>query len=179
MAVLRSSCSDAARDARAAREVAPEALAGSHVLVDGYNALITVEAALAGGVLILGRDGCLRDLASLHGHFKRVEETRPALERIGTALMTWGADRVTVLLDSPVSNSGRLAGQMREMAEALGWPWQVELVPNPDTVLVERDGIVATSDSAVLDACGPWVNLARHVVAQHVPGATWIALDEP
>ena len=44
-----------------------------HVLTDsrlsrGRSHLEVVEAALAGGVLILGRDGCLRDLASLHGH---------------------------------------------------------------------------------------------------------------
>lgn len=178
LAVLRSACSDDAREARAAREVGREALRGASVLVDGYNVLITVEAALAGGVLLLGRDGCLRDLASLHGHFKRVEETRPAIGLLGGALADWGAARVTVLLDSPVSNSGRLAGLLRDAAAEHGWSWEVELVPDPDAELVRREGaVVATSDSVVLDGCGSWFNLARRVVAQRVPGAAWIALD--
>ncbi len=60
------------------------------VLLDGYNVLTTVEAALAGGVLLEGRDGCYRDMASMAGRFHWVEETAPAVESIGRVLSEAG-----------------------------------------------------------------------------------------
>ena len=50
--------------------------------IDGYNVLTTIEAALAGAVIIAGRDGCYRDMASMHGSYRKVEETSPAIELI-------------------------------------------------------------------------------------------------
>lgn len=176
MAVMRSCCSDAQQSARRAREVEPEALRGAALAVDGYNVLIGLESALSGGVLLIGRDDCLRDLASLHGHFKRVEETAPAIDLLCAALVGWGVAHCSVYLDAPVSNSGRLAGMLREVFAARDLAWSVEVVPSPDALLQETRAIVATADSAVLDACGPWFNLARRIVALHVPGAAPVDL---
>ena len=44
--------------------------------------LTTIEAALAGGVILAARDGAYRDMASMHGSYRKVAET-PA--RFGTA----------------------------------------------------------------------------------------------
>ena len=53
-----------------------QALRGSvELLIDGYNVLTTVESALAHGLLLIGRDGCMRDLASMHGSWRKVDET--------------------------------------------------------------------------------------------------------
>ena len=68
------------------RQAAPQSLGGASVQIDGYNVLTTIEAALAGGVLLLGRDGALRDMASMHGSYRKVEETSPALRLIGQTL---------------------------------------------------------------------------------------------
>jgi hypothetical protein len=163
-AVMRSSCSDAAREGRLAREVALERVAGRVVWIDGYNVLTTVETALAGGVVIVGRDGCWRDMASMHGTWKRVEETRPAIARVGEALERAGVKDVVWFLDAPVSNSGRLKGTIMETGAERGWGWRVEVVADPDKVLRDaREEVVATADSVVLDACGAWVALAREV----------------
>ncbi len=178
MAVYRSTCSDPERAARRAREVDPRDLAGADVWIDGLNVLITVEAALAGGALLLGRDGCLRDLASLSGSFHRVLETDAALGAIGAWLATRDVRLARWLLDRPVSNSGRLAARMREVAAASGFPWEVELVPSPDAALAGAPVVVATSDRAVLDRAARWLNLARHVVAATVPGARWISFED-
>src|SRR5215213_2775070 len=78
-AVMRCACTDEARAGRLAREVSVAALAGRRLWIDGYNVLTTVEAALAGGVVIVGRDGAWRDMASMHGTWRRVEETGPAI----------------------------------------------------------------------------------------------------
>ncbi len=177
-AVGRAVCSDAALAGRRLREVVPQQLAGKAVYLDGYNVLTTVEAALAGGVLLLCRDGTLRDMASMHGSFRRVEETRPALNLIGRTAVAFGVSCCCWYLDSPVSNSGRLKTLMRELAAERGWPWQVELAGNPDAVLAKTQGIVATADSVILDRCQKWVNLARVVVEQHVADARVVALND-
>ena len=117
-AVMRSSCSDGARAARLGREIGLEEVAGRAVWIDGYNVLTTVETALAGGAVIVGRDGCWRDMASMHGTWKRVEETRPAIARVGERLERAGVKDVVWFLDSPVSNSGRLKGTILEIGGA-------------------------------------------------------------
>ncbi|HEY0945486.1 MAG TPA: DUF434 domain-containing protein [Opitutaceae bacterium] len=176
IAVARCACSKDQYTRRAAHEVEVAAVAGDEVWLDGYNVLITIESALADGVLIVGRDGCLRDMASLHGSYRRVEETAPALQLIGAALGAAGVVSSHWLLDRPVSNSGRLKAIMEELAAANGWAWTVELAFNPDKVLRDTDAIVASSDSLVLDGCGRWINLARWIVATHLPDAPVLTL---
>jgi hypothetical protein len=168
LAVMRCACSDQQVAERRSREIGLGDVAGQPLLIDGYNLLTTIEAALAGGLVIVGRDGCWRDMASMHGTWRRVEETVPAIERVGGYLEGHGvAGEVTWLLDSPVSNSGRLKGAIEEIVGLRGWRWRVELVPDPDKVLVgAQDSIAVTADSAVLDRCGRWVNLAREIVRE-------------
>ena len=67
--------------------------------MDGYNVLLTVEAALSGGLLLLGRDGALRDLAAMSRHYRRVHVTRQAVELIYSHLDRIGCARVLWCLD--------------------------------------------------------------------------------
>lgn len=172
-AVARSACSDDALGRRVQRWVAVRHLAGEELLVDGYNLLITIESALAGGVVLAGRDTTYRDLASMHGSYRTMEETLPALGLIGQALAELDVPAVRWLLDAPVSNSGRLRAAMLELAAARRWRWSVDLVADPDKELAVSGRIIVTSDSAVLDAGPHWANLARHVVDRNVPDA-WV-----
>jgi hypothetical protein len=182
VAVMRCSCADAALAGRLAREVPAEQLAGEPLELDGYNILTTLEAALGGGVLLRGRDGCVRDMASMHGHYKRVAETPAALEMLGEAMAGAGVPRAEVLLDAPVSNSGRLRAAMLELAAARGWTWDVRLVADPDPVLAASTGIVVSADSAILDGMGTgdagprWVNLAARVIAERLPEVTVVPM---
>ena len=45
--------------------------------------MTTIEAALSGGVILAARDGAYRDMASMHGTYRKVAETLPALELLG------------------------------------------------------------------------------------------------
>lgn len=164
IAVMRSACSDQALVERQQREVDGHGVDGASFVVDGYNLLTTIEAALAGGVLLLGRDGCVRDMASMHGSYRKVSETIPALERIGRHLQQLGVTQTVWQLDAPVSNSGRLKTVMEQVAAERSWAWRIELLPNPDASLIVADQIVVTADSAVLDRCGGWFNLASSAV---------------
>ncbi len=173
LAVARCSCSDEAAERRKRRQVAPPSLAGKSIHIDGYNVLTTIEAALSGGVLLLARDGALRDMASMHGSYRKVEETAPALRLIGQTLADFQAAEALWLLDRPVSNSGRLKKIIKDLAAECGWKWTVELVHNPDLELSQSDAVIATADSGILDLCGQWVGLARQTVERHAATA-WI-----
>jgi hypothetical protein len=179
-AVMRCASTDAARTGRLARVVPIDQLKGCTIHLDGYNVLTTVEVALGGGVILLARDTTFRDVASMHGSYRKVEETTPALELIGRTLTDENVADATWLLDQPVSNSGRLATIMRALAERNGWPWDVQIVPNPDKPLIDSPEVVATADSVILDGCARWTNLAREVVTRHVPQA-WVVnlFDDP
>jgi hypothetical protein len=176
IAVARSACSDQDLSRRRAHEVGPEQLRGRPLWIDGYNVLTTVEAALAGGILLAARDGTLRDMASMHGSYRKVMETRPALALLGEMAVLLGVSASVWYLDRPVSNSGRLKTIMAGLAEERGWNWSIQLVANPDAVLWQTDQIVATADSVILDRCRAWFNLGRETVARRVPEARVIAL---
>ena len=177
LAVMRSSCSDQQRESRRARCVPLEALAGHSVAIDGYNLLITIEAALSRGLIFRGCDGCCRDLASIHGTYRRVEETIPAVRLIGDFLTEIRIAQALWLLDSPVSNSGRLRALVDELARTNGWPWEVRLTISPDAELSRIDMTVVSTDSVVLDTCGPWTNLAAGIITRRLDAITVVDLS--
>ena len=172
-AVMRCSCADESLSRRREHQVQAPALAGQPLLIDGYNILTTVEAALAGGVILFARDGCYRDMASMHGTFRTVEETVPALRLTGEFLSALEVGHCIWYLDSPVSNSGRLKQAIAGLAEENRWPWRIELVYSPDAILSASTEIIATADSIILDRCARWFNLGREIVRARVPGA-WV-----
>lgn len=171
-AVMRCACGDSVRDARLGRQVQPPEMAGQVLWIDGYNVLTTVETALAGGVVIVGRDSVWRDMAAMHGTWRKVEETMPALSLVARTLDDLQVAGCLWLLDSPVSHSAQLK-QAIESTDHAG-QWNVELSMNPDVPLSRSQEIVATADSVVLDHCGRWFGLATWCIRRHVPGA-WIA----
>jgi hypothetical protein len=204
LAIMRSACSDAQRQSRLSRRVEIDDLGGRPLAIDGYNLLITIEAALGGGLIFQGRDGCFRDLASIHGTYRKVDETIPSLERIGAFLAEIGIAGALWLLDSPVSNSGRLKTLITNLAQEHHWPWHVRLSINPDAELrgpltvhssqfsvpskpstdncelptgnCDLPPIVVTTDSVILDACGAWTNLAAEIITRRLPAAPVINL---
>jgi hypothetical protein len=178
LAVARAACSDQQRAFREQISLPLESIEGRDLLIDGFNILITVEAALSGGALIKCRDGCIRDLSSVHGSYRAVSETEEAIQLISETLLGVKPASALWLLDQPVSNSGRLAQRIREMAVERNWPWRVEVVMNPDKALLASDQIVLTSDSNILDGVKGWINLNQRLIAQRVPAAWIVDLDD-
>ncbi len=176
-AVRRTACSDAAADRRRSTRVALAACRNRCLWIDGYNLLITIESALSGGLVLIGRDGCCRDLASIHGTYRRIDETEPAIRLIADHLEAAGVPASIWYLDRPVSNSGRLAKMIERVAAPRPLRWTVELSDRTDAALAEAEGPVATSDSWILDRCSSWVNLAAEIIECRVPRA-W-RLDFP
>ncbi|MEQ8791642.1 MAG: DUF434 domain-containing protein [Pirellulaceae bacterium] len=175
-AVMRCACAQADGERRRAKQVAVAQLAGQVIELDGLNVLVTVEAALAGAVILHGGDGAYRDLCSVHGTYRRVQQTVAAMMHIGEILAEHRPTLCRWRLDRPVSNSGRLKTTLLETADRRGWNWEADLVADPDYELARSPHIVASSDRVVLDRCGRWFNLAREVVDRRAPGAWIVAL---
>ncbi len=175
-AVQSGACSDSSLTYRHAHRVPVVAMAGEVVCIDGYNLLITVESALSGAYLFRGRDGCLRDLASLHGSYRRVEETGQAFIAIGETLARLGVTRVDWVFDAPVSNSGRLRALALAIAEERRWPWIVELSNNTDRAVACADAIVVSSDSWILDRAARSAAMLEPILEAHAIDARIVDL---
>ncbi len=181
-ALQRCAASDAECRGRSERAVPADRLAGKSVIVDGYNVILTLETALSGGVLLLARDGVLRDLASLSAHYRKLTVTRAAVELLVRSLAELEVAGVECLLDRPISNSGRLKRLIEETAIASSdndgdeTTWSVRLAARTDRDLKRSPHVVASADSAVLDACERWVNLARWLVETRLPEARIVNL---
>lgn len=164
-ALWRSCCSDQALAHRKAREIAALDMGDRPLVIDGYNLLITIEAALGGGIILFCRDGTIRDIASIHGTYRRVEETLPALKLIGETLSTLSNQEIQWFLDKPVSNSGRLKTLMGELARESKYSWNIDLVNNPDKEIVAwKEHLAVSSDGWVLDGANQWTNIHRYII---------------
>ncbi len=177
LALMRAACSEQQAADRERRRIATAELPHQSLVVDGYNLLITIEAALSGGAIFRGTDGCYRDLAGMHGSYRRVSETTPAIAMIGRFLSDWQVGDVQWLLDKPVSNSGRLKTHICSAAEQNEWNWRVDMVLSPDHILAESDDIVVSTDSAILDRDIRWTNLAADVIDSNIPDAWMVDLS--
>jgi hypothetical protein len=177
LAVSRASCSDQDRQRRMAHSVALAEVRNESVIVDGFNLMITIEAALSRGPLFVGVDKCIRDLSSVHGSYRSVDETERAIHLIGNALQYLGPSSVMWLLDRPVSNSCRLAKRIAEIALQRGWPWRVEVVFNPDAMIISSPAVAISSDSSILNRVERWVDLKTYLLATEIPNAWMIDLS--
>ena len=140
--------------------------------IDGFNIIITLEVALSGSPILLGKDGVFRDLAGLRGTYRIIDKTDTALNLIGKILRELSVPMVKFYLDSPVSNSGRLKSKILECSEQWGMPVEVELIPNVDAILAGKERIVP-GDSIILDECKSWFNLSRKIIEDHIQH-TWV-----
>lgn len=169
-----TSCSEAAQK-RLSKMIPCENIKDDNIYIDGFNLIITLEVALSTGILLIGNDAAVRDIAGIQGSYRLIDKTDKALEIVGKALDYFKAKNVKFFLDSPVSNSGRL--KERILLHSISWhcSTSVELVPNADSLLSDM-GRIITSDSIILDKCKSWFNLARKIVEYYIPEAKLINL---
>jgi len=176
-AVSRCSCPRPVALERMRRMQPSASLVGAELAIDGFNVLTSLEVALSGGVVLIGRDTVMRDIAGVHGSYRSVEETMPALLLLGEVLRALRVGRCEWLLDAPVSNSGRLCSTIMRVAAEHALPWTARVVADPDGLLADSPHVVASADGQVLDAAARSCNLARVCVERAVPGAFVIDLS--
>jgi hypothetical protein len=164
--LFRGTVSSEVAGARRRKIVHPEEVRGGRLGIDWYNVLITVETYLKGGVLFLADDGVTRDAAAVHGSWRKSAVTDAAVDALVITLVRIGPSRMDVFLDAPVAFSGELAAELRvRMGEGLpGASCEVVLAASADWPLKRYAGVVASSDSVVLDSAAKVLDLPRQAL---------------
>jgi hypothetical protein len=112
-----------------------------------------------------GDDGLMRDSSGVHGSYRPGRITEAALGKILEALEQLSPSRLELILDAPISFSGEMAEELRRRAPA-AIPCEVSVSPSADYPLKSFPGLVATSDSSIIDraAIREVLDLARFVL---------------
>ena len=167
LAVMRSVASRQQLSDRRKKLVFLDDLAGWEVWIDGFNTVITLEVLLSDSLLFYGMDGTIRDLAALRGTYRLIPETSEAVHLMLDVLRDSGVIKVNVLLDEPVSNSGRLKALIADIMEAGAYPFHldIKILRGVDRALYRKDFVI-TSDSIILDHCASWVNLTAECMGR-------------
>ena len=152
--------------ARARRRRLVRRIRGRVVHVDCCNVLLTISSYLLGLPVFLANDGLLRDAAEDHGKISGRDAFDRALELLARYLARRRPARAQLYVDAPFPFSGELASRASRLLEQGGTPGSAQAVRSPDFALKSAaEGIIATSDSAVVDgSVRPVVDLARNVL---------------
>ena len=159
LAIMRSVASRQQILERKRKRVSIEALTGKEVWIDGFNTIITLEVLLSDSLLFVCMDEAVRDLAALRGTYRLIPETAEAVMMLFDVLQEARVSKVNILLDEPVSNSGRLKILIAETAEGnYAFDLNIQICRDVDRTLYQKEYVI-TSDSVILDHCVSWVNL--------------------
>jgi hypothetical protein len=168
--------SDEHSEAREKKIISLKAVRNKDLAIDGHNVLITVEAGLSGRPLVLADDGFVRDISGLSGSFKKTEITDKALRLIVTFLKKWIPRQTLFLLDAPISKSGILAQELRTLLKKEGLPGDALAVKVPEKILIGFQGVIATSDTAIIDQSKRVIDLAGDTIRTKIGSMSLVKL---
>ena len=154
--------------ARRKKKISIQGVRNKDLAIDGHNVLITIEAGLSGRPLVLGDDGYVRDISGLSGSFKKTKRTEEAIQSIITVLKKWKPRKTLFLLDAPISMSGRLAEEIRDRLKRDNLLGDAMAVKVPEKILIGFPGIVATSDTDIIDRSKKVLDLAGYVITKRI-----------
>ena len=146
------------------RLVEVERLVDFKLLVDGHNVLITVESGLAGRLLIAANDGVIRDVAGVSHRYRISTLTNEAIDTIFQILQKYPPKETLFFLDEPIRQSGDLAAALRSALKSCNLSGDAQALKLPEIRLIGGEGVVASSDSVVLDGVQRGFDLAAAAI---------------
>jgi hypothetical protein len=156
--------SDADSKSRRKRKIPIGKVRNRDLAIDGYNVIITIEAGLSDRPLILGDDGFIRDISGLSGNFKKTEKTEEAFQLILDIVKRVKPLKTLFFFDSPISMSGELAQEVRSLLKKESLLGDAKAVKVPEKILIGYPGVIATSDTAIIDQSKEVVDLAGDII---------------
>ena len=154
--------------ARQKKKISIQEVRNKDLAIDGHNVLITIEAGLSRRPLILGDDGFIRDVSGLSGSFKKTESTEKAIRFIIHAIKIIKPRQTLFLFDAPISMSGELAQEVRSQLKGENLLGEAMAVKVPEKILIGFPGIIATSDTAIIDQSKKVLDLAGYIITKRI-----------
>lgn len=139
---------------------------GCELWIDGFNTIITLEVMFSNSILYKGMDVTIRDLAALRGTYKIIPETTDAVNLLFDVLTDMNVESVHILLDEPVSNSGRLKTLIADINENSKINLDIQVLKDVDRTLYDKENVI-TSDAIILDHCKSWINVMKKCLEKH------------
>jgi hypothetical protein len=160
------------------KRVSLKEIKGNGLAIDGYNCLITLESALKGKTVLLADDAFVRDISAVSGTYRESLETSQALDLILNLLIAAAPTEVLFLLDAPISASGKLAARIRGLLKEQDIQGDAQAVKVPERIMAGYQGIIATSDTALIDQSEQVFDLAGHLIKEELK-ITYLDLTRP
>jgi hypothetical protein len=164
----RSIFSEADSKSRRKKKILAIKARNKDLAIDGHNVLITIEAGLSRRPLISGDDGFLRDISGLSGGFKKTKTTEKAIQLVINAIKIIKPRKVLFLFDSPISMSGKLAQKVRNHLKRANLAGDAMAVWVPEKMLIGFPGVVAPSDTAIIDRSKKVLDIAGYILEKNM-----------
>ncbi|MBN1158310.1 MAG: DUF434 domain-containing protein [Bacteroidales bacterium] len=139
---------------------------GKCLMIDGYNVLFSLLNYRLGRIMFIGTDNILRDAGALHGKIRNEVLFKECVLLWTGYLRDHMPESLEVFLDAPVSHSEKHARMIRDLMAEHRLKGDCHVVRSADWALKQfRDGIIATSDTAIIDNAGiPVFDLPRNIL---------------
>lgn len=125
---------------------------GDILIIDGYNVLFTLLNYRLGRFVFISNDGICRDAGSLFGKIPEESLFNDCTSILFEYLLNLRTTTIIIYLDSPVSLSKKHRRLLINMAAQQLRDMEVILAKSADDSLLSHTfGVLATSDSAVID----------------------------
>ena len=155
-------------ETRKKKKISMAEIQNKDLAIDGHNVLITLEASLSGRPLVLADDGFVRDISGLSGSFKKTGTTEEAIRLIINFLKKTKPHQTLFLFDAPISNSGELAQEVRTLLKREDLSGDAKAVKVPEKILIGFPGVIATSDTAIIDQSKEVVDIAGDIIRKRI-----------
>ncbi len=156
--------SDSDSRSRERKKISAQEIKNKDLAIDGHNVIITIEAGLSRRPLVLADDGFIRDISGLSGSFKQSETTEKAIQIITQTIKKMRPRQTLFLFDAPISKSGELAQEVRSQLKRENLRGDAIAVKVPEKILIGFPGVIASSDTALIDQSNQVFDLAGHIL---------------
>ena len=123
-----------------------------YLYIDTYNVFFTIANYLFGRLVFISNDTFLRDTGEVYGKIQTEELFYKAIDLFFDYIKIQSFKSINFFIDAPLSYSGELAVQLNKKINDYSLQGEATTVKSPDYELKQlKEGIIATSDSAVID----------------------------
>jgi hypothetical protein len=167
--IYRGITTEEKAEKRKSRFVISKKLTRQVLHIDLFNVLYTLAAYLRGFPVFISNDGLLRDASESHGSGEWEVHMAKGLELLMGDLDGLKLIKAVFYVDNPLEHYQVILEKLNVLSNGLITEIKIISDPSPDHLMIDaKDGILATSDSTIIDKSSlPVFDLPRAVLEFH------------